>query len=253
MKTISPLKSKWSFILVFSFAFLLSFQLGSSKVLAADSSAATTITTRTINITGDGETTATPDIAYLFLGVTTDKPTTTEAVSANSISINNVIAAIKKEGINDVDIKTTNYSINPKYNYDKTTGASILVGYTVSNTLSVTVRDIGSVGRIIDIAIANGSNTSNGVSFGISDYEKYYNMALLNALANAQGKAQVVSNFLNMKLTTPVKITENSSGVPNDYPISMNSKFEPPTSSASTSIQVGTYKIKANVSIVYEY
>lgn len=253
MKTNNLLKSRWSFIFVFAFAIVLSFHFGSSEVFAADSSIATTVTTRTINVTGDGEVTATPDIAYLFLGVVTDKPTTTEAQSANSIAINNVIAAIKKEGIKVEDIKTTNYSINPKYDYDKTTGASTLVGYTVSNTLNVTVKDISKAGQIIDAAVENGANISNGISFGISDYEKYYNMALLDALSNAQGKAKVFSTFLGIKLTTPVNITENSSGTPNNYPFLMNTNLKSADSSASTSIQVGTYKVKATVSLVYEY
>lgn len=257
MKTNNLLKSSWSFIFVFAVAFLFSFQLVASKTLAAEVTAANTVTTRTINIAGDGEVTATPDIAYLFLGVITEKPTTTEAQSTNSIAINNVIAAIKKQGIKDEDIKTTNYSISPKYDYDKTTDKNILVGYTVSNTLNVTVKDISKVGQTIDTAVGNGANVSNGVNFGISDYGKYYNIALINALLNAQGKAQVISNSLGMKITTPVKITENSSGVPNDYPIyytgAMNAKFSSAESSSSTSIQVGTYKVKANVSLVYEY
>jgi uncharacterized protein YggE len=254
MKTNNLLNSKWSFIFVFAFAFALSFHFTSSKDLAADSSALNGTAARTINITGDGEVTAAPDIAYLSLGITIDKPTTTEAQSANSVAINNVITAIKKEGIKDEDIKTTDYSINPKYDYDKTTGASTLVGYTVSNTINVTVKDIGKAGQIIDTAVKNGANISNRISFGISDYKKYYNMALLNALSNAQGKAQVISNFLGAKLTTPVKVTENSSGIPNDYPVyPLNTKFESADSSSSTPIQAGTYKVKANISLVYEY
>jgi uncharacterized protein YggE len=222
-------------------------------VLAADSSTITTDTTRTINVTGDGEVTATPDIAYLYLGVITDKPTTIEAQSANSTAINNVIAAIKEEGLKDEDITTTDYSINPKYDYDNNTGASTLVGYTVSNTLKVTVKDISKVGQIIDAATESGANVSNSISFGISDYEKYYNMALLNALSNAQNKAQNISSFLGIKLTTPVTVTENSSGIPNDLPVPLHDKLESGNSSVSTPIQAGTYEVKADVSLVYEY
>jgi uncharacterized protein len=252
MKTNNLLRSGWSFILVFAFAFLLVFSFGASKVLAADLSAVTAA--RTINVTGDGEVTATPDIAYLSLGVVTDKPTTVEAQNANSVAMNNVMAAIKKEGIKDEDIKTSDYSIYPKYDYDKNTGASTLVGYTVSNTINVTVKDISKVGQIIDTAVGNGANISNSISFGISDYEKYYNMALLNALSNAKDKAEAISNFLGTKLTTPAKITENSSGIPNIYPVlPLNTKFGSVDSSASTPIQAGTYKVKANVSLVYEY
>jgi uncharacterized protein len=250
MKTNYLLKSRWSIILALTLAFILSFNLEPSKVFAANSSASNAVTTKTINVMGNGEVTATPDIAYLFLGVVTDKTTTSEAQNANSITMNNVIAAIKKAGIKDEDIKTTDYSIYPKYNYDETTKVNTLVGYTVSNTLNVTVKDISKVGQIIDTAVANGANDCNSISFGVSDYEKYYNMALVNALSNAQGKAKAISNFLNIKLTAPITITENSSGTPNIYPISLK---DTSSSSASTSIQAGIYKIKANVSLVFEY
>lgn len=250
MKTTNLLKSRWSFIFAFAIAFILSLNFGASKVLAADPTADAA---RTINVTGVGEVTIAPDIAYLYLGVVTDKLTTIEAQSANSTAINNVIAAIKKDGIKDEEIKTTDYSINPKYDYDKNTGRSSIVGYTVSNTLKVTVKDISKVGQVIDTALKNGANTSNSISFGISDYEKYYNMALLNALSNAQSKAQTISNFLGIKLTTPVKVIENSTGIPNDYPTSLSAKFESADSSASTSIQAGIYKVKADISLVYQY
>lgn len=250
------LKSKFLSIFVFTFAFTLCFSLGAVKALAADSSTGISASAKTINVTGNGEVTATPDIAYLSLGVLTEKATITEAQSLNSTAMNNVISAIKNAGIKDEDIKTSDYNISPKYNYDKNSGASTLAGYTVSNTLNVTVKDISKVGKIIDTAVANGANTSNSITFGISDYKKYYNMALQNALSDAQGKAQTISSFLNVKLTTPVTITENSSGVPNNYPIypiELASKMDSVSSSASTTIQAGTYKIKANVSLTYQY
>lgn len=253
MKTNNLLKSRWSFIFAFAAAFILFFNFGASKVLAADSSAITADSSRTINVTGSGEITVTPDIAYLYLGVVTEKLTTMEAQSANSTAMNTIIAAIKKEGIKAEDIKTNDYSINPKYDYDKNTGRSSIVGYTVSNILKVTVKDIMKVGQVIDIAVKNGANTSNSISFGISDYDTYYNKALLKALSNAQGKAQAISSFLAVKLTTPVKIIENSNGIPNDYPISFNGKLESAASSDSTSLQAGVYKVKADVSLVYQY
>lgn len=253
MKTNNLLRPKYSFILALAFAFILAFQFGASKVFAADSNAASADTARTINVTGDGEVTATPDIAYLYLGVTVDKSTTMDAQNTASTEMNNVIAAIKKEGIQNEDIKTADYSIHPKYNYDKNTGASTLDGYTVSNTLKVTVKDISKAGQIIDTAVKNGANISSGISFGVSNYEKYYNTALQNALSNAQTKAQSISSFLGVKVTTPSKVIENSSGIPNDYPVPLYDKTSLNESSASTSINSGTYKIKANVNLVYQY
>lgn len=250
MKTNYLFKSKWSFIFMFALAFVLCLHFESSKAFAANSGATTASAARTINVTGEGEVTAAPDIAYVSLGVITEKSTTTEAQSANSTVMNNVINTIKKAGIKDEDIKTTDYSIYPKYNYDETTKVNTLVGYTVSNTLNITVKDISKVGQIIDAAVGNGVNTCNSISFGVSDYEKYYNMALQNALSNAQSKAKTISNFLNIKLKAPITITENSTEIPRTYPVSLDNASK---SSDTTSIQAGTYKIQANVSLVYEY
>jgi uncharacterized protein YggE len=253
MKTKNLFKSKLSFIFTLAVACVLSFSFSASKVLAADSSVANTDAARTINVAGTGEITVTPDIAYLYLGVVTDKPTTIEAQNANSIAMNKVIAAIKNEGILDEDIKTNDYSISPKYDYDKNTGTSTLVGYTVSNTLKVTIKDITKVGRVLDKAVESGANIANRISFGISDYEKYYNMALQKALSNAQGKAQTISSFFGLKLSMPVKIIENSYGLPYEYPIAFTTKEAFSDSMVSTSIQSGVYKVKADISLVYEY
>lgn len=245
MKTNYLLKSKWSFILVLVFTFIICFYFESFKVFAAAAPAA-----RTINISGEGKVTAAPDTAYLSLGVITEKPTAAEAQSANSIAMNSVIDAVKKVGIKDEDIKTTDYSIYPKYNYDETAKVNTIIGYAVSNTIYITVKDISKAGQIIDAAVKNGANSCSSISFEVSDYEKYYNMALQSALSNAQSKAKTISNFLKIKLKAPVTITENSSGISKIYPAILNSTS---SSSASTPIQAGTYEIKANVSLVYEY
>lgn len=251
MKTNYFLRSKWSIVLVFTFAFVLCSSLGSTKVQAADSNIIST-KERTINITGEGKVTVTPDLAYISLGVLTEKLTASEAESSNSILINSVIDSIKKQGIKDEDIKTTNYRINPVYDYDKTTGSSLVKGYTVSHTLTIIVRDINIVGQVIDTAVKSGANVSNSINFAVSDYSKYYNMALINALLNAQSKAQVISGFFNTSITNPIKITENSTGIPNDYPVTIANKSEASDANA-TYIQVGTFDVKANVTLVYQY
>ena len=255
MKNTNLIRRKWRFIFssVVMFIFLVGVSLASSyKVLAADDTANTT-TARTINVTGDGEVDVVPDIAYLSLGVTTEKTTVGEAQTINSTAVNNIITAIEKQGVASQDIKTSNYTISPKYNYDDKTGNSTVVGYIVTSTLSVTVKNISSAGSIIDTAIANGSNDSNGISFGVSDYAKYYNTALTNAISNAKSKALVIAGCIDAKISTPTKVIENSSGVPVEYPVFYKSSLKNESTASSMSVEAGTYKIKANVNLVYEY
>lgn len=248
MKGINLLKRKGSLIFMGTLTFLFLFAAISAsnyKVLAAE--------TKTINVTGDGEVNVVPDIANLSLGVTTEDSTVDKAQKNNSAAINKIVEAIKAAGVAAEDIKTSNYSINPKYNYNEETGVSTIIGYTVDSTLSVTVKNIESVGNIIDIAVANGANNSNGVTFGVGDYEKYYNKALANAIVNAKAKAQSIADALNVKLSTLITVTENSNGIPSEYPIFHDLSSVKNSGGQGTTIETGLYKIKANVSLVYEY
>lgn len=252
MKSTNVLKTKWSLVVmsIVTILFLMAIvPTTNHKVLAAEDKTAA----RTINVNGDGEVSVTPDIAYVTLGVTTEKSSVDEAQKSNSSTMNSVIAAIKKAGVASEDIKTSNYSISPKYSYDNKTGKSTIVGYTVTSTLNATVRKINSVGSIIDTAISNGANNSNGVTFGVSDYGKYYNMALTNAISNAKAKAQIAASCIDVKLSIPTKITENSVGVPIEYSVFYDTAAKNGSAGQGMTLEVGTYKVKANVSLVYEY
>lgn len=255
MKKINLLKTKGSCVFLFAvmfFSLMGVVPTANHRVLAAEV-ATSEAAARTINVNGDGEVSVVPDIAYVSLGVTTEKTSVGEAQKSNSTTVNNIITAIKKAGVAGEDIKTSNYTISPKYNYEEKTGNSTIVGYTVTTILSVTVKNINSVGNIIDTAIINGANNSNGITFGVSDYEKYYNTALTKAILNAKAKAQVIASSIDVKLSTPAKITENSSGVPTEYPVFYNSSLKGSISDQGMTVETGVYKIKANVSLVYEY
>ncbi|WP_333860911.1 SIMPL domain-containing protein [Clostridium sp.] len=248
LKSINLLKRKWPLIFTSTLMFLFLFAAISTsncKVLAAE--------TKTINVTGDGEVNVVPDIAHLSLGVTTEDSTVDKAQKNNSVAMNKVVEAVKAAGVAAEDIKTSNYSINPKYNYNEETGTSTIIGYTVDSTLNVTVKNIDSVGNIIDIAVANGANNSNGVTFGVSNYEKYYNKALANAIVNAKAKAQAIADALDVKLSTLTTVTENSNGVPSEYPIFYDSSSVKNSGGQGTIIETGLYKIRANVGLVYQY
>lgn len=261
LKSINVLREKWSFIFMAAvmFVFLMGIVPTSScKVLAAEDKNSEAAA-RTINVNGDGEVSVVPDIAHVSLGATTEKSTVAEAQKNNSTTMNNIIEAIKKAGVASDDIKTSNYNISPKYNYEDKTGNSTLVGYTVTSTLSITVKNINSVGSIIDTAITNGANNTNysdGITFEVSDYQKYYNIALKNAVSNAQIKGQAIADSIGVKLSTPIKITENSSSIPTEYPVFYEKNTNSSAQGLSVqdmTVQKGTYKVKANVSLVYAY
>jgi len=116
--------------------------------------------TRTMNVNGLGATYLTPDIAYIYIGVHNEGATATEAVDANKTQTNAVVAALKKAGVADKDLRTTNFSIYPSQQYgpDGTVTGTI---YMVDNTVYVTVRDLDGLGSLLDDTISAGANSIN--------------------------------------------------------------------------------------------
>jgi uncharacterized protein YggE len=206
---------------------------------------------KTINVSGQAKVNASPDIARINLGVVTENVDAKAAQKENAESMDKVIAAIKAAGVKDEDIQTVGYSIMPKYNYYKETGVSNIVGYTVSNSVNVTVRDISKAGTIIDAATDSGVNTSSSISFELSNYEQYYNEALKNAVLAAKKKAGTVADALGVKLKGPVTVSESGGYSPLRNYIAYDMAVQ--AESVATPIQAGSLEITATVSIVYEY
>ena len=128
---------------------------------------------------------------------------------------------------------------------------SVITGYRVTNTVNVTVRDLSKTGSVIDAAADSGVNTSSSISFGISDYEEYYNEALKNAVLAADKKANTIAGALGVKLKGAVTVNEGGGYSPlSNYAVySMRDEAY----GAQTPIQAGTLEISAYVNIVYEY
>lgn len=206
---------------------------------------------RTINVSAQGRVKVAPDIAYVTLGVITENKDAKLAQQNNAKQMDQVVKKIKDSGIAAEDIKTVGYSINPKYDYDKNTGASSIIGYSVSNTVQVTVRDLTKTGTIIDLASANGANTSNGISFGLSDYDKYYNEALKKAVETGKGKATTIAEALGVTLKAPVSVSESGGYYPS-YAYK-NESYAMDAAVAPTPVEAGSIEVSASVSITYEY
>lgn len=219
----------------------------SAPAQAAD----TTDNRRTLNVSGQAKVNASPDIAYINLGVITEDKDAKTAQKANAASMDKVISAIKASGVKAEDIKTVNYSIYPKYEYDKEGGISNITGYTVNNSVNVTVRDLAKTGDIIDAATESGVNVSSNISFGLKNYEEYYNEALKNAVLAAKKKASTMAGALGVTLKAPISVNEGGGYSPLMNYVSYDMKAG--AANGATPIQAGSLEITANVNIVYEY
>lgn len=172
----------------------------------------TTQKTTTFDVRGEGRVTVKPDIASVSVGVQANGSTVKAAQEQINNVINKVSQAVKALGINEKDILTTNYNINPAYDYTEPTQR--ITGYTASTNLLIKVRQIDKVNQAIDAATANGANQVSGVSFEVDDKLKAENEARQKAVDEAKKKAQDASRIAGFRLGKIVNYTEGIGGYP---------------------------------------
>jgi len=156
---------------------------------------------RTVNVTGVGYANLVPDIAYIYVGVHTEKPSAAEAVDENNAQTEKMIKALKDFGIASKDIRTTNFSIWPQDKYDPMTGTPTgEKTYVVDNTVYVTVRDLGKLGDLLDTVVAAGANTVNSIQFDVADKSEALTKARAEAVKDAEAQAQELADAAGVKL-----------------------------------------------------
>ena len=147
-------------------------------------------TLRTMSVTGTGMVYLTPDIAYVNIGVHTEMPTASDAVSANTSQTTQVITALKNSGVDAKDIRTTNFSIYPNTQYDQQSGKPGTTTYVVDNTVYVTVHQLDKLGDILDATVQAGANNINSIQFDVFDKSSALKQARDQAVKDAQSQAQ---------------------------------------------------------------
>lgn len=156
---------------------------------------------RTLSVAGTGTAYLVPDIAYIYLGVHTEKLTAAEAVTENNAQTETVIAALTDFGIDAKDIRTTNFSIWPMDKYDPATGMpSGEKTYAVDNTVYVTVRDLDTLGDLLDTVVQAGANTVNSIQFDVADKDDALTTARADAVKDASAKAQELAGAAGVEL-----------------------------------------------------
>lgn len=156
---------------------------------------------RTLNVSGTGQANLAPDIAYIYVGVHTENPTAAEAVADNTTQTQTVIQAIKDFGIDEKDIRTTNFSIYPQDKFDPQTGTP--TGdktYVVDNTVYVTVRKLDQLGDLLDTVVTAGANTVNSVQFDVADKAAALKQARADAVKDAEAQAKSLAEAAGLSL-----------------------------------------------------
>lgn len=156
---------------------------------------------RSVSVSGAGTANLVPDIAYIYVGVHTEKPSASEAVAENNAQTQAMIQSLRDFGIDAKDIRTTNFSIYPFDKYDPLTGASTGEKYySVDNTVYVTVRDLDKLGELLDTVIAAGANTVNSVQFDVANKDAALKQARADAVKDAMAKAQELADAAGVSI-----------------------------------------------------
>ena len=204
----------------------------------------------TLSITAEGSVKAEPDVAYLSGGVISEARTAQEALVENAADMAGVFAALKAAGIPEKDIQTSNFSLNPQYEYPKN-GQRILTGYQVSNQVTAKVTDMENVGAVIDAMVAEGGNNFSGVNFAVEDPTELQNEARRKAIKEAIARADLYAEAAGYRVARIVTITEGGSYNPQPRP--MMARSVAMDESASTQISGGELTYSTSVNVVFEF
>ena len=213
----------------------------------------TNTTQHTITITATGKVTAAPDLAELSASVQTQASSAQSAQLQNTTQMNAVIAVIKKDGIASADIQTSDYSINPAYNFNS--GLQKITGYTANQTITVNIHDLSLVGKVLTDVTAQGANEVGDVNYTFNNIDDFREQAREQALASAHDKAEKLASAAGAKLGKLVSFSDEDTPTSIVYPmaagaVSGNTMAEP-AAQPTPQTQPGTQDITENVSVIY--
>lgn len=221
-----------------------------------------------IMVSGEGKVYAKPDVAIISLGVTTTGKTVAEVTKSNTDKMNGVISAIKKLGINDKDIQSTNYNLSPNYEnittplpasapgmmYAQpilpTSTTTTLKGYTLEQDVQVKIRDFSKIGDVLAQATLSGSNLIGDLQFTIDNPQKLEDQARADAINQAKTNAGNLARESGINLGKLINVSEGYS------PIMYNSlKAMAPSAAGLSSvptIQPGQQEIDVTINLTYQ-
>jgi len=201
---------------------------------------------RVITMEGHGEMRATPDTAMLSAGVSTEGATAAAALSANNSRMQAVMAAIKKLGVPDKDIRTSNFSISPRY-ANPSNETPHISGYQASNQVEVRLEDVAKLGTALDALVAAGANQIQGVSFLIRNDAEMLSEARAAAVAEARAKAETFAKAAGVSLGAILSISEE--GSPGPRPLYAAA---PMVMAKAVPVAMGEQSVTADVTIIWE-
>lgn len=219
--------------------------LGQSACAEADEASLV----RSISVSGQGEAAGPPDRARVSVGVQTYAATVTEASQQNQQRIAGIMDALDEHDIPESAIQTSNYQIWPEQRHDPRGGEDArIIGYRVSNTMTVNIADIDKVAAILGAVTNAGANTINGVSFSVADTAALEAEARERAMQNARERAESLAELAGVDLGDVISISMHSGG---GHPVPMMGRMAMAEAAPAPGISAGELSVTVNVQVSY--
>ncbi len=204
----------------------------------------------TVSVNGTGEVTLTPDRYTFNVGVQTQAASVEDAVNQNNARSAAVLAALKGAGATDQEVRTSGFSIYPQQDYQQGQMPRV-VGYQVSNNITVTRKQAGDAGKLLQVAVGAGVNTAGGIQFEVSDPTRGRDKALAAAYADARAKAALLAAAAGRSLGRAISITEAGAvepprPMPGIRTMAMQAKV------SEVPVEGGTQQAHFTVSVIFE-
>jgi uncharacterized protein YggE len=205
----------------------------------------------TLNLAAYGETRVAPDMATITLGVQVEAPTAQAAMQQNAQQMTRVVEALRKAGIAERDIQTSNLNLNPQYVYEQNTPPR-LSGYQASNQVTVRVNDLSRLGQAVDATVNAGANQVHGISFGLKDSTAAENAAREAAVKALAAKADLYARATGHRVSRLVTLSEGGGYAPQPpMPVMAMARMEK-AGDASTPVAGGELTVRIDVNGLYE-
>ena len=211
----------------------------------------TATTTNTVSFTGEGKVTAKPDIATISASILTQAVDSKTAQDSNSVKSNAVDSFLKKQDIDEKDIKTSGYNVTPQYKYPSYGGQATITGYQVTQSYEIKVRDLNKVSTILSGLVTAGANQVNNLGLTIENPDAVQAEARQLAIDNAKKKAEELEDQVGITLGKIVNFTEGSGG----YPVPMydlKSSGVGMGGGSEPTISIGENDVVVSITITYQ-
>ena len=197
-----------------------------------------------------------PDMAELQVTIRTENKNAAKCQQENTENLNLLLEYLKGEGVADESIKTSGFSLNPRYDWSGNTQK--LVGYDMRTTVTITDVPVDGLGAMLTEVVENGANEIDSVSYFSSQYDQAYNQALARAIELSKSKGEALAAASGAKLGPVVKIQEMSDNqygryVNADLRVEKNMAMAAATEDAvAMDVMPGEMQVTAEITVEFE-